>query len=213
MLGLRPEKIAVIHSGIAAPFFDASAEAMDAVRARYRLNRPFVLFIGTIEPRKNIDLLLDAYEALPASVRQEFELVVAGPMGWAPAETAARVRSVRYLGYIPEPDIAPLTAAATVFAYPVAVRRLRIPGGAGDGRGDARDRLERLIAARNHGRCGLAHRSPKSRANCATPSAGCCSRPLCGASWPPGGACAPAPFAGRSCAERSLVFFREVAGG
>jgi alpha-1,3-rhamnosyl/mannosyltransferase len=39
-------------------------------------------------------------------------------MGWASAKTAARVRSVRYLGYIPEADIAPLTAAATVFAYP-----------------------------------------------------------------------------------------------
>jgi alpha-1,3-rhamnosyl/mannosyltransferase len=118
VLGLRPEKIAVIHSGIAAPFFDQSAEAVDAVRARYSLNRPFVLFIGTIEPRKNIEMLLYAYAALPASVRQEFELVVAGPMGWASPETAARVRSVRYLGYIPEPDIAPLTAAATVFAYP-----------------------------------------------------------------------------------------------
>jgi alpha-1,3-rhamnosyl/mannosyltransferase len=94
---------------------------MDAVRARYGLKRPFALFVGTIEPRKNIDMLLDGYEALPASVREEFELVVAGPMGWASAETAARVRSVRgvrYLGYIPEPDIAPLTAAATVFAYP-----------------------------------------------------------------------------------------------
>src|ERR1017187_4902533 len=118
VLGLRPEKIAVIHSGIAAPFFDVSAESIAAVRARYSLNRPFVLFIGTIEPRKNIDMLLDAFDALPASVHQEFDLVVAGPMGWAPAETVARVRSVRYLGYIPEPDIAPLTAAATVFAYP-----------------------------------------------------------------------------------------------
>jgi alpha-1,3-rhamnosyl/mannosyltransferase len=118
VLGIRPEKITVIHSGIAAPFFDAGAEGIDAVRARYGLKRPFVLFVGTIEPRKNIDMLLDGYEALPASVRQEFELVVAGPMGWASAETAARVRSVRYLGYIPEPDIAPLTAAAAVFAYP-----------------------------------------------------------------------------------------------
>src|SRR5208283_4225193 len=45
VLGLRPEKITVIHSGIAAPFFDPSAEAIDAVRTRYCLKRPFVLFI------------------------------------------------------------------------------------------------------------------------------------------------------------------------
>ncbi|MGA2271750.1 MAG: glycosyltransferase family 1 protein [Bryobacteraceae bacterium] len=118
ILGLPPEKITVIYSGIATPFFDPSAEAIHAIRARYGLHRPFVLFIGTIEPRKNIGMLLDAFEALPPSVRQEFELVIAGPIGWASAEITARVRRVRYLGYVPEPDLAALTAAATVFAYP-----------------------------------------------------------------------------------------------
>jgi glycosyltransferase involved in cell wall biosynthesis len=88
------------------------------VRKQYRLTRPFVLFIGTIEPRKNLDVLFDAYEALPGAVRREFELVIAGPIGWAPAATTARLQGFRHLGYLPESDIAPLTAAATVFAYP-----------------------------------------------------------------------------------------------
>jgi glycosyltransferase involved in cell wall biosynthesis len=46
--------------------------------------------------------------------------VVAGPAGWAPRETIARLstKGIRYLGYVPEPDVAPLTAAAAVFAYP-----------------------------------------------------------------------------------------------
>ena len=82
------------------------------------LRRPFVLFVGTIEPRKNLDVLLDAFAALPASVREEYELVLAGPLGWAAKETQARLESARYLGYVPEPDLAPLTAAAAVFAYP-----------------------------------------------------------------------------------------------
>jgi glycosyltransferase involved in cell wall biosynthesis len=215
VLGLRPEKIAVIHSGIAAPFFDASSEAMDAVRARYGLKRPFVLFVGTIEPRKNIDMLLDAYEALPASVRQEFELVVAGPMGWASAETAARVRSVRgvrYLGYIPEPDIAPLTAAATVFAYPslyegfgfpvaqamaagtpvITSNVSSLPEITGDAAllidprsvGELRDGLNRLLLSATL-RAELAGRG-RLRARA---------------------------FGWEACAARSLVFFREVAGG
>ena len=42
---------------------------VDEVRVRYGLQRPFVLFVGTIEPRKNVDLLLDAYESLPVSLR------------------------------------------------------------------------------------------------------------------------------------------------
>ncbi len=82
---------------------------------------PFVFALGTIEPRKNIPMLLAAFEALPPSLREHFELVLAGPMGWADRATAARVRSAasaRYLGYIPERDLAPLTAAAAIFAYP-----------------------------------------------------------------------------------------------
>jgi alpha-1,3-rhamnosyl/mannosyltransferase len=212
VLGLRPEKITVIHSGIAAAFFDPSGETVDAVRARYGLNGPFVLFIGTIEPRKNIDMLLDAYQGLPAPVRQEFELVVAGPMGWAAAETAARLRRVRYLGYVPEPDIAPLTAAATVFAYPslyegfgfpvaqamaagtpvITSNVSSLPEITGDAAllidprslGELRDGLSRLLL------------SPTLRAELAGK-----------------GRARARAFRWEACAARSLVFFREIAGG
>jgi glycosyltransferase involved in cell wall biosynthesis len=117
-LGIAEDRITVIHSGIAPAFFDPTAVDIRAVRKRYGLARPFVLFVGTIEPRKNLGMLLDAFHGLPASIREEFDLAIAGPIGWAPAETVARLDGVRYLGYVPEADIAPLTAAATVFAYP-----------------------------------------------------------------------------------------------
>jgi alpha-1,3-rhamnosyl/mannosyltransferase len=117
-LGIAPEKIVTIHSGVADSFFDPPAALVDEVRARYGLQRPFVLFVGTIEPRKNVDLLLDAFESLPLSLRDHFELVVAGPVGWASEATVARLKYVRYLGYVPEADLAPLTAAAEVFVYP-----------------------------------------------------------------------------------------------
>ena len=117
-LGIPRERITVIHSGIAEAFFSPPAAAVAEVRRRYGLARPFVLFIGTVEPRKNLDALLDAWAAMPPPIREEFDLVLAGPIGWATPATAARVRAMRYLGYVPEPDLAPLTAAATVFAYP-----------------------------------------------------------------------------------------------
>ncbi|PWU00719.1 MAG: glycosyltransferase family 1 protein [Terriglobia bacterium] len=116
--GLPPEKITVIHSGVADAFFAVEAGTIDAIRKRYALERPFVLFIGTIEPRKNIDRLLDAYGALVPDLREEFQLVIAGPAGWAPQSTIARLSEARYLGYVPEADLAPLTAAATIFVYP-----------------------------------------------------------------------------------------------
>ena len=108
VLKLPTEKIAVIHPGIAESFFHVEGASIAAVRERYGLKRPFVLFVGTIEPRKNVDALLDAFAALAGSLREEFELVVAGPMGWAPAATVARLSEARYLGYVPEADLAPL---------------------------------------------------------------------------------------------------------
>lgn len=118
VLGLDPEKIRVVHSGIAEPYFDPPKEAIEAVRDRYALARPFVMFVGTVEPRKNLDVLMDAFDALPADVRREHELVVAGPLGWASEATRSRLAAVRYLGYIPEQELPALTAGATVLAYP-----------------------------------------------------------------------------------------------
>jgi glycosyltransferase involved in cell wall biosynthesis len=118
LLQIAPEKIVTIHSGVANAFFDVSSYMVAQVRARYQLKRPFILSVGTIEPRKNLGMLVNAYRALPAYLQEEFELVLVGPAGWADAATTARVRAVRYLGYVPESDLAPITAAATVFAYP-----------------------------------------------------------------------------------------------
>ena len=118
ILGLKPERVTVIHSGVTDAFFDVPPEAIAAVRNKHGLERPFVLFIGTVEPRKNIDTLLDAWGSLPGSAHDEFDLVIAGPIGWASAATRDRISKTRYLGYVPEADLAPLTAAASVFAYP-----------------------------------------------------------------------------------------------
>jgi glycosyltransferase involved in cell wall biosynthesis len=118
VLGLKAEKITVIYPGIAETFFDIDPTSVKRVRALYELSKPFVLFIGTIEPRKNLDTLFRAFLDLPASLREEFELVIAGPTGWAAPETIERLKAHRYLGYVAERDMAPLTAAATVFAYP-----------------------------------------------------------------------------------------------
>jgi len=122
LLNLNPEKIVAIHSGVPDAYFDVTDAEAKRVRERLNLNKPFILHIGTIEPRKNLDALLDAYLLLPQSVRDEVEIVFAGPLGWAASTTSQRIVSglpgVRYLGYVPESDIPGLTRAATVFAYP-----------------------------------------------------------------------------------------------
>jgi len=110
LLGLPPEKIETIYPGIAAEYFDARPLARD---------KPYALYVGTIEPRKNLDVLLDAWRDLNPALRREFDLVIAGPAGWASHATLARVRAeTTYLGYVPEADLPGLIAGAAVFAYP-----------------------------------------------------------------------------------------------
>jgi alpha-1,3-rhamnosyl/mannosyltransferase len=114
LLGLNPARIEVIYHGVPEQFFSTEP-------ARVR-DRPYVLNVGTIEPRKNIDRLLDAWKSLPSDVLDAFDLVIAGPAGWKSEATLARLktgqRSVRYLGYVDEQNLAALTAGATAHAYP-----------------------------------------------------------------------------------------------
>jgi glycosyltransferase involved in cell wall biosynthesis len=122
ILGLDPDRIEVIYPGVAEPFFGAPPVTP---------KKPYLLFVGTIEPRKNLNVLLDAYGQLPASLRDEFDLVVAGPAGWGDAGTLDRLRSgeagVHYLGYVLEKDLPGLTAGATVFVYPSLYEGFGLP--------------------------------------------------------------------------------------
>jgi len=122
ILGLPPERIQVIHPGVPERYFGVTAAESQKVAGEYNLSYPYILFVGTIEPRKNLDVLLDAYEALPTSLRKAYELVIVGPEGWAAEKTVARLRAaqggIRYLGYVPEKDLPGLTAGAMLFVYP-----------------------------------------------------------------------------------------------
>jgi alpha-1,3-rhamnosyl/mannosyltransferase len=112
LLDLAPDRIDTIYSGVDDRFFSAEPA---------KCGRPYVLFLGTIEPRKNVDTLLDAWESLPADLRNEFDLLIAGPAGWRSESTMARLSDsssgAKYLGYVPEASIPSLTAGASAFAY------------------------------------------------------------------------------------------------
>lgn len=119
LLGFPQDRIATIHPGVADAYFEASA---GDVPREFGVGKPYVLFVGTIEPRKNVGALLDAWCDLPAALRDEFRLVIAGPAGWNSAEVMNRLADSRspaaYLGYVPEAKLPSLVAGATAVAYP-----------------------------------------------------------------------------------------------
>jgi glycosyltransferase involved in cell wall biosynthesis len=96
----------------------ASADDVDRVRETYRLSAPYVLWTGTVEPRKNLPTLLEAFRALD---RHGIELVLVGPKGWNEdlgAHLGNAAGRVRVLGFVPTDDLRALYAGAELFCLP-----------------------------------------------------------------------------------------------
>jgi glycosyltransferase involved in cell wall biosynthesis len=103
------------------------------VLERWGLNAPYLLSVGTLEPRKNIKSLISAYCSLPGEFRDNYRLVVAGGKGWLSSdihqlvvEMGAESR-VRFLGYVSEPDLPWLYCGATCFVYPSLYEGFGLP--------------------------------------------------------------------------------------
>jgi glycosyltransferase involved in cell wall biosynthesis len=106
----------------ADPAFGVAAPTDAEVARRHGLEKPYVICTGTLEPRKNLPRLIEAFAALPAALRDRFDLVLVGVRGWAEAETFGAVRAhaglVRTLGYVEEDDLRALYRQAAASAFP-----------------------------------------------------------------------------------------------
>ena len=131
--GVRRDKITVVHHGH-APWFRRIDDAarIDAVRGRHGLDRPYFLFIGTLQPRKNLERLLAAFDHLAAS-HPEPVLALVGAMGWQSerlerALAAIRARDrVRLLGYVDDADVPPLLSGSLGLAFPSLYEGFGLP--------------------------------------------------------------------------------------
>jgi glycosyltransferase involved in cell wall biosynthesis len=128
--GIDPARVTAIRNGVAERFHP-DAEAARAARARYGLERPFVLFVGALQPRKNAIVLVDAFARLRD--RPGLELVVAGGDRGGLAELRERVGRlgltgrVRLLGHVPEDALPGLYGAAELLAFPSLYEGFGLP--------------------------------------------------------------------------------------
>lgn len=124
-LHISPKKITAIPHGVDASYLaPVSPEAISAMRQRYHLEAPFLLFVGERRPHKNIPGLLEAFACFKrlASPTDDHQLVIVGKSyaDYQEPERRARLlgleRSVRFLDYVPDADLPLLYHAADAFA-------------------------------------------------------------------------------------------------
>ena len=132
-LNIAPDRIHVTPLAPRPAFRPQPPERVAACRRDFALPERFFLFVGTLEPRKNVTGLLAAYAALPGSVRRAHPLVLAGGWGWNTAELAERLRTgasgddVRLLGYVGDEVLACLYTAATALVWPTFYEGFGLP--------------------------------------------------------------------------------------
>ncbi len=118
LLPIAEDRIVSVYPGLDPQLRRPDGKKVEATRARYGLDRPYLLFVGTVEPRKNISFLVDVFDAM-----EEFDgdLVIAGIAGWKTESifehihNSPRSRRIRHLDFVPDADLPGLYAGAELF--------------------------------------------------------------------------------------------------
>ncbi len=126
---INAEKISVIYEGVDPKFRPYEDKETNAVLARYQINRPYILSVGTLEPKKNYSILLRAFKAL----KVDWNLVIIGKKGWKSQEVFSTIdelkikERVKILGYIKNEDLPFFYNGAEIFVFPSLYEGFGLP--------------------------------------------------------------------------------------
>jgi glycosyltransferase involved in cell wall biosynthesis len=125
LLGVPPERAQVIYGGVDPTFAPVEDKAaLQAIRERYALGRPFILAVGTLEPRKNYPNLIRAFAQARERAHLPHVLLIVGKKGWVYEPIFAAVEElglqdvVLFPGFVPDAELPALYSAADLLATP-----------------------------------------------------------------------------------------------
>ncbi len=133
LLGIPEGKVTVVHSGVSPAFRPLAAATIERFRVSHFGGRPYILHVGTLQPRKNIDVLIRAYAGLRRELQLPHMLVLVGARGWMFEDLFDLVRSeglsehVFFAGYVRWEDLPLWYNSSDLFAYPSAYEGFGFP--------------------------------------------------------------------------------------
>ncbi|MEW6511516.1 MAG: glycosyltransferase family 1 protein [Bacteroidota bacterium] len=128
-----PDRIAVVPPSIPREFTPDPQPADAGILKSYGLTEPYLLFVGTIEPRKNIPGLIRAFEALSSRCKERIVLVLVGKLGWLSRDIPAMIAAssvrdrIRHLDYIPPEVLPAMYRGALAVLYPSFIEGFGLP--------------------------------------------------------------------------------------
>lgn len=131
--GTDPAKVSVVYNGVKEIFRPFSFDEKVAVKDKYTGGAEFFLYTGAIHPRKNLVNLLKAYSVFKRRLQSSLKLVLAGRLAWKNDEFLDLLKTYKYredvvlTGYLPEDDLAALTASAYAAVYPSFFEGFGVP--------------------------------------------------------------------------------------
>ena len=131
--GVPGDKVHVVYCGADEQFSPRSREQVEQFRAARGLPEHFILYLGTLEPRKNVSQLLRAYATLHRNGSDKPKLVIAGAKGWGYADVFAAVEQsgatgdVIFAGYVPQAELPLWYNAADLFVFPSLYEGFGLP--------------------------------------------------------------------------------------
>ncbi len=117
-------RVTIAYPGVDHNLFHQDLKGKQNLSQKYRINKPYILSVGTLEPRKNLETLIEAFEKLPEIIQQKHQLVLVGKNGWNNQNLKFKIKNLKLnkkiveTGYVPDYDLPFLYSNAEVFVYP-----------------------------------------------------------------------------------------------
>lgn len=126
-LDVDKEKIKVVYAGVdTSKFYKREKPEVEKVLKKYKLPANYILYVSNIEPRKNIEVLLDGYLKLPVNIHKKYSLVLIGADGWNNKTILDKINNLQAKGhkiirpdqYVKEEDLPSIYSGASLLAHP-----------------------------------------------------------------------------------------------